>query len=50
MAWFLLHDKEKPKQVLKTELTQESATQLQHLNKNPCDGVEPPKVILKKGV
>jgi len=50
LAWFLLNDKEKAKHALKSELTQLSATQLQHLNKKPCDGKEPPKVIQKKGV
>jgi len=50
LAWFLLHNKEKVKHALKSELTQLSATQLQHLNKKPRDGYEPPRVILKKKV
>ena len=50
LAWFMLYIKEKSKHALKSELTQVSATQLQHLNKKPRDGEEPPKVIHKKGV
>ena len=50
LAWFLLYNKLKSKHALKSELTQVSAAQLQHLYKKPRDGSEPPKVKLKKGV